>query len=110
MKFLIDQNLPVRLIQVIAEFGHPVEHIKLMGLAQADDLEIWNLAASLQAVVVSKDKDFLVLARRTSGNPGVVHLSLGNCSNEELHAIVRRDRDMAITRLMNSETVVELRP
>ena len=109
MKFLIDQNLPTRLVDVIAALDHDVEHIKLMGLAAAGDSEIWALAASLQAVVVSKDKDFLSLARRDSGRQQLVHLNLGNCSNDVLYAIVRRDWTMVVARLIGGEAILELR-
>ncbi len=109
MKFLIDQNLPVRLVDVIAAFDHHVEHVKLMGLATAGDNEIWDLAASREMVVVSKDKDFLTLARRSAGGQQLLHLNLGNCSNDALYDIVRRDWTMVVARLMQGEAVVEMR-
>lgn len=110
MKFLLDQNLPVRLIDVIAAFDHEVEHVRLMGLATAGDREIWALAASRGAVVVSKDKDFLLLVQRNAGRQHLVHLNLGNCSNDELYAIVRRDWPRVVAQLTAGEAIVEVRP
>lgn len=110
MKFLLDQNLPVRLVDVIAAFDHDVEHVKMMGLATADDNEIWALAASQGMVVVSKDKDFLTLARRNAGGRQLVHLNIGNCSNDALYDIVRRNWTMVAARLIQGDAIVELRP
>ena len=110
MKFLLDQNLPVRLIDVIAAFDHEVEHVRLMGLATAGDREIWALAASRGAVVVSTDKDFLLLVQRNAGRQHLVHLNLGNCSNDELYAIVRRDWPRVVAQLTAGEAIVEVRP
>ncbi|WAC58458.1 DUF5615 family PIN-like protein [Brevundimonas sp. SL130] len=110
MKFLLDQNLPVRLIDVIAAFDHEVEHVRLMGLATAGDREIWALAASRGAVVVSKDKDFLLLAQRNASRQPLVRLDLGNCSNDELYAIVRRDWPRVVAQLTAGEAIVEVRP
>jgi len=110
LKFLLDQNLPVRLIDAITAFDHEVEHVRLMGLATAGDREIWALAASRGAVVVSKDKDFLLLAQRSASGQPLVHLNLGNCSNDELCAIVRRDWTSVVARLTDGEAIVEVRP
>ena len=110
MKFLLDQNLPVRLIDVIAAFDHEVEHVRLMGLATAGDREIWTLAASRGAVVVSKDRDFLSLAQRNANRQPLVHLNLGNCSNDDLYAVVRRDWTGVVARLIEGEVIVEVRP
>ena len=109
MKFLIDQNLPVRLVDVIAAFDHDVEHVKLMGLATAGDNEIWGLAASREMVVVSKDKDFLTLARRSGEGQQLVHLNQGNCSNDALYDIIRHNWTIIVSRLMQGETIVEVR-
>jgi predicted nuclease of predicted toxin-antitoxin system len=110
LKFLIDQNLPVRLIDVIVAFDHEVEHVRLMGLATAGDREIWALAASRGAVVVSKDRDFLLLAQRSANRQPLVHLNLGNCSNDDLYAVVRRDWASVVARLIEGEVIVEVRP
>ena len=109
MKFLIDQNLPVRMVDVISAFDHDIEHVKLMGLATASDTDIWALAASQGMVVVSKDKDFLTLARHSVKGQQLVHLNLGNCSNDTLYDIVRRDWMMVVVRLMQGEVILEVR-
>ncbi|WP_395945436.1 DUF5615 family PIN-like protein [Brevundimonas sp.] len=109
MKFLIDQNLPVRLVDIISAFDHEVAHVKLIGMAAAGDAKIWALAGSQGMIVVSKDKDFLTLAQRSPSGQQLVRLDLGNCSNDALYDIVRRDWSMVATRLKQGETGLEIR-
>ena len=110
MRFLIDQNLPIRLVGVLTKLGHEADHVKSLGLAANDDMEIWRRASLLSAVVISKDKDFLTLAQRNLDGPGFVYLNVGNCSNETLYDIVRRDWSIVIGHLTDTTSVVEVRP
>lgn len=110
MRFLVDQNLPIRLVGVLTGLGHEADHVKSLGLATGDDMEVWRRASDLSAVVVSKDKDFLTLAQRDLDGPGFVYLNVGNCSNEMLYDIVRRDWSTVIAHLTETTFVVELRP
>lgn len=105
MNFLIDQNLPVRLVDILGDLGHEARHIKRMGLAEADDAEIWRLAASINAVIVSKDRDFLLLANRDAFGPGRVHLDLGNCSNAALYDAVRREWSAIVAGLIGAKVM-----
>jgi predicted nuclease of predicted toxin-antitoxin system len=109
LRFLIDQNLPTRLIGVLHELGHDADHVKLLKLDMASDGHIWTLAASLPAVVISKDRDFLSLVRRETST-GFVHLDVGNLSNDQLFAIVRRTWPIVTARLQAGERLVEIRP
>lgn len=62
MKFLIDQQLPPALARFLQTEGHDAEHVRELGLKEADDKIIWNRAISNGQVVVSKDEDFWYLA------------------------------------------------
>ncbi|MBJ7486696.1 DUF5615 family PIN-like protein [Brevundimonas sp.] len=107
MRFLIDQNLPTRLIAVLEAMGHPADHIKLRGLAEAADDVLWQLAIDEDRVMVSKDSDFVTLAQR--GESGaVLRLAVGNCPNTLLYDLVREKLPAAILRLSNGERLVEI--
>ena len=68
MKFLIDQNLPVGLLDVLEGLGHEALHVKHLNLSTATDHRIWEMAVSLGAVIVSKDSDFIGFAAWGSWN------------------------------------------
>jgi len=58
LKLLFDQNLPPRLVTALAQLYPGSEHVRNLGLASADDLEVWNYAKLHGFVIASKDSDF----------------------------------------------------
>ena len=79
MRFLIDENLPVALAGWLTGHGHQAEHTSALGLNSTPDLDIAHHALQTNAVIVTKDSDYLSFApgRR---KPDVVHLDVGNMS------------------------------
>ena len=110
MRFLLDEHLPTGLATLISELGADALHVKTEGLLSASDSELWSLAAGFGATVVTKDSDFLVLARRDRRRSGLVHLNLGNISNRDLYEAVRAAWPLLMERLESGDPVVELRP
>lgn len=86
MRFLVDQNLPVVLVGWLIQNGHEAEHVRLLGMAEADDREILAKARVDQAVIISKDGDF---ARRQGAAPPiqVIWVRIGNTTNDALLAV-----------------------
>lgn len=100
MKFLIDVNLPPRLCSWLASHGHEPEHLFERNLLRATDTEIWDLARSENLVIFSKDVDFYDRALLLGSPPQVVHVAVGNCSNDRLLGILEgnwRDAESALT-------------
>lgn len=77
MRFLVDTNLPPALAVWLADRGHDADHAALVLNPQADDRAIWDLAVSTEAIVITKDADYLDLATRIGG-ASVVLLRCGN--------------------------------
>lgn len=107
MKFLVHQNLPIGLLPVLGSMGHHARHVKLMGISQASDATIWAIGAADDRIIVSKDADFLTLARSSSAG-ALLRLAVGNCSNQGLYSIIRARLDSAVLWLENGERVVEI--
>ena len=61
MRFLLDQNLSIRLAEMLAAAGHDVVHTAQLGLSSADDLTVLERATAERRVLVSGDTDFGVL-------------------------------------------------
>ena len=61
MRFLLDQNLSIRLAEMLAGAGHDVVHTAQLGLSSADDLIVLERAAAERRILVSADTDFGVL-------------------------------------------------
>ena len=73
MRLLLDNNLSVRLIDVMKPTGWDVIHLRPLGLQAANDPEVLELARSQERVLVSADTDFGALMAATHADkPSVV--------------------------------------
>jgi predicted nuclease of predicted toxin-antitoxin system len=88
MKFLVDAQLPRRLISRLHEAGHEALHtLDLPNGNRTTDTEINDLSEREQRVVVTKDADF-VTSFYLSGKPyKLLLISTGNISNVALDAL-----------------------
>ena len=108
MRFLIDAQLPIAVARWLTARGHVAEHVFDLNLAQAKDSEIWNLATRTSAVVVTKDDDFVELARLKPG-PRILWITAVNMSKLLLlEKLERRIADIEGA-LDAGESLVELR-
>lgn len=76
-------------------------------MSAAPDEAIWAEAARDDAVVISRDEDFVRLTR--SGGARLVWLRVGNCSNVTLLAMIEANWSTILKRLEDGERLVELR-
>lgn len=79
MNFLIDAQLPPALCGRLRERGHAADHLFELGLTAASDEEIAARAETDQAVLVSKDEDFVTL--RLPDRFAFLWLRCGNATN-----------------------------
>lgn len=94
MKLLFDQNLSFRLCsELIAEFPN-CKHVRDFGLTEAEDWEIWALAASQDYVVVSKDSDFYQRSLIQGAPPKIIWLKVGNNKTSVVASLLRDNVDV----------------
>lgn len=110
MRFLLDEHLPTALCVLVAELGHDALHVKTEGWLSVDDADLWSIAGDLGATVMSKDNDFLILARRDGRASGLLHLNIGNISNRALYDVLRQTWPRLIEGLERGDAIVEVRP
>lgn len=89
MKLLLDQNLSPRLLTVIADLYPGSTHVREVGLQAADDDTVWRYAAEHGFAIVSRDADFHERSFLLGHPPKVIWIRRGNCSTEEVVAILR---------------------
>jgi predicted nuclease of predicted toxin-antitoxin system len=63
---------------------------------------------SINAVVVTKDSDFVELVHRLGAPPQVVWLTCGNVINTHLQSILTATFPDALQLLKNGETIIEI--
>jgi len=84
MHFLVDAQLPPALARWLAAKGHDAEHVSDIGLSGAIDPTIWDHAASVDAIIVTKDEDFAQRKTIERRGPKVVWIRLPNTRTREL--------------------------
>jgi predicted nuclease of predicted toxin-antitoxin system len=92
MKLLFDQNLSFRLCRQLFDVFPGSNQVRLLGLAEAGDREIWQHAKTNDFVVVSQDADFAEMATLYGPPPKVIWL---RCGKQPTEAIERRLREHA---------------
>ena len=108
MRLIIDQQLPPVLAAWFRDRGYDAAHVRELGLTGAADTAIWVDATRDDAVVLSRDEDFVTLLRNRGG-ARLVWVRVGNCANPALLATVEMSWPAIEQRLKDGERLVELR-
>jgi predicted nuclease of predicted toxin-antitoxin system len=88
MKFLVDAQLPRRLVFCLRGAGHdPLHTLDLPHGNRTPDAEILALAARDGRIVVTKNADFVDSFLLSHAPPKLLLISTGNIRNSELEAL-----------------------
>jgi predicted nuclease of predicted toxin-antitoxin system len=73
MRFLLDENLSPKLVELLGHDGHDVVHVRDIGLASASDEVVIAAASTDDRILISADTDFGTLpARSHASRPSFV--------------------------------------
>ena len=89
-------------------FGVAAHAVRDLGLREAKDLAIFHAAREADAVVMSKDSDFVLLLERFGPPPQILWVTYGNTSNARLRDVLRKGFPEARARLEQGEPLVEI--
>ena len=90
MRLLFDQNLSHQLVIRLGEVFPDSQHVRDVGLADADDTSVWEFAAAGGYAIVSKDSDFHQRSFLYGAPPKVIWLRIGNCTTSDIERLLRR--------------------
>ncbi len=107
MKIIVDHQLPPLLAEWFRAQGLDAVHVRELGMSAAPDSDIWAEASRDNAVVISRDEDFV--ARVRSGGARLVWIRIGNCTNPTLLAAIEENWPAIQDKLQGGERLVELR-
>ena len=82
--------------------------IRDLGLRDAEDKEIFEAARRENAIVMTKDNDFVLLLDRLGAPPQVIWMTCGNTSNVRLKEILTSPLPKALELLTSGEELVEI--
>lgn len=105
----IDAQLSPALAFWIPEnFGIECQPVRELGLLGAKDRQIFQAARDAEAVVLTKDSDFLALLDRLGPPPQILWITCGNTSNAHLKEILKASLPKALDLLRQGERLVEI--
>jgi predicted nuclease of predicted toxin-antitoxin system len=90
------------------EYGVDALSLRDIGLRDAPDVEIFQAARKAQAVVISKDSDFVELVSRHGSPPQLLWVTCGNVSNERLQAVFGKTFPDALAALESGQAIIEV--
>lgn len=111
IKFLLDENLPLSLMEVFGELGFDVEHVRTIGLRGAADEQIADYARRQKAILVTKDLVFgSLLVYPEGSHHGLLILRVPCLFNtEHLQRMLRNFlTKMPVTELVNAITIAQV--
>ena len=109
MKIWIDAQLPPTLANSLSTtFGLEAFALRDLDLRDAYDIEIFEAARSQNAVIMTKDSDFIDLVCRLGTPPQILWLTCGNVTNRNLQQLLSATLPDALEQLQQGEMIVEI--
>lgn len=91
MKLLFDENLSAKLPNRVIDLFPNSIHVRDVEMASTEDSIVWDYARGNDFVIVSKDADMHDLSLVFGNPPKVIWIRLGNCSTQQVEALLRRE-------------------
>ncbi len=88
-QLLFDHNLSPSLVSILLNTYPRSAHVYDLGLAESEDIQIWEYARANGFVIVSKDSDYLAISARLGHPPKVIRIGLGNCPTDDVVALLQ---------------------
>ncbi|HSP42168.1 MAG TPA: DUF5615 family PIN-like protein [Luteolibacter sp.] len=105
----LDAHLSPRVARWIREsLGHDAEALRYIGLRDAEDTEIFDLAKEHGVILLTKDKDFVDLVTRKGSPPAVIWLRCGNTTEARLKEILAKHLVDALLFVESGDSIVEI--
>lgn len=106
----VDAQLSPSLAEwITGEFQIEATALSSIGLRDAGDFEIFTAAGKANAIILTKDSDFLNLLDQHGPPPRVIWVTCGNTSKAAMQTILKRELPHALELLSQGERIVEIR-
>ncbi|MEM9275495.1 MAG: DUF5615 family PIN-like protein [Cyanobacteria bacterium P01_F01_bin.143] len=109
MKIWIDAQLPPTLASWLTNnFNLEAAALRDLELRDAQDTEIFEAARTTNAVIMTKDSDFIDLVCRLGIPPQILWLTCGNVTNRNLRQLLTATLPDALELLLQGNAIVEI--
>jgi len=93
MKLLIDENISYRIVAKLKDIFPFSNHVKTLGLAQKDDIDIWHFAKKEKFTIVTNDSDFNDISLLYGFPPKIIWLRTGNHSTNIILTLLLENKE-----------------
>lgn len=109
MNIWIDAQLPPTLANWISSnFQITAISLKDLSLRDAKDIEIFESAKLANAVIMTKDSDFIDLVCRLGPPPQILWITCGNVTNRNLRQLLSATLSTALEQIKQGEAIIEI--
>ncbi|MBB3841552.1 putative nuclease of putative toxin-antitoxin system [Runella defluvii] len=106
MKIIVDAQLsPSLALWLTQTFDIEAYSVKFLGLRDAKDRDIFEAARKLNAIVLTKDDDFVNLVTEKGSPPKIIWVTCGNTSNQRMKEILTQYLSNALNLLKTADLV-----
>lgn len=103
MKLLFDQNISFRIVGKLQDLLPHSSQVRLLGLENSTDFEIWDFAKTNDYTIITFDTDFYDISLIKGTPPKIVWLRIGNISTKQLATCIRNNIDLIAEFIQNSD-------
>ena len=89
MKLLFDQNISFRIIKKAEVLFPDSKQVRLLGLENSSDIDIWNYAKNNKYTIVTFDADFADIASIKGSPPKIIWLRTGNLTTKNILQLLK---------------------
>ncbi len=86
---LVDENLSYRISSILRRTYEGIVHVSDVGLADEDDLILWEYALKNGLTVLTKDADFVRIQQINGFPPKIILLKSGNTPTKYVLGILK---------------------
>lgn len=109
MIFWIDEQISPKFAGWLTQrFQVTCHSVDTLGYFSTPDAEIFEKAREVNAIVITKDRDFREMVLEKGAPPQVVWVTCGNTSMARLQGIFEKAFPLALDLLRNGEALVEI--
>lgn len=106
MKFLLDQDVYLPTAHYLSSLGHDVVRVAQIGLSQATDEELLNIAQEQNRIFITRDRDFGNLAFVKNLGAGILYLRISPSTQNVVHREIERVLNKHTEELLSRSFVV----
>jgi predicted nuclease of predicted toxin-antitoxin system len=103
MKLLFDQNISFRILPFLKDGFPDVIQVRVSGLENATDIEIWQYARKHDFCIVTFDADFIDISTLKGHPPKIIWLRFGNTTTKSIAHTLMDNKDIIISFLNDQE-------